>query len=158
MDQLRGQLRLPPPARPLPVFPSGGTGSVAYGSPSPCAGPLLLVLMLATACQSAPRASENARDGRETVAPARVIDSILPLEEEIRRFTAISPPQLSLSNGAHSREELVSQWALAVAASDSVSLARLHITPGEFIGLYYPNSVYTSPPTGRVLRWCGSAW
>ncbi len=80
------------------------------------------------------------------MSPARVIDSILPLEEEIRRFAALSPPQSSLSHGAHSREELVFQWAAAVAARDSASLARLHITPGEFIGIYYPNSVYTSPP------------
>ncbi len=80
------------------------------------------------------------------MARARVIDSILPLEEEIRRFSALSPPHLSLSHGAHSREELVAQWAAAVEARDSASLTRLHITPNEFIGLYYPNSIYTSPP------------
>lgn len=128
----------------LPVPPSGGTGRVASGSLGlrACAA----LVFLAGACHPAPHAADAAGADRDAVAPARVIDSILPLEEEIRRFTTLSPPHLSLSHGAHSREELVARWAAAVEARDSSSLTRLHITPNEFIGLYYPNSIYTSPP------------
>lgn len=130
----------------LPVSPSGGAGSVVDAPRRFRAWTALLVLFLVTACRPTPQAALNAADGQDSVIPSRIVDSILPFEEEMRRFTAVSPPRLSLSNGASSRERLVAQWAAAIEARDSTALARLHVTAGEFIGLYYPYSLYAAPP------------
>ncbi len=132
----------------LPVSPSGGTGSTVGVPDLRHARAALWALFLMAGCHSAPQArlEEEALAAEATPTTTRIVDSILPLEEEIRRFTNTSPPLLHLSNGAPSREELVEQWVAAIETRDSAALGRLHVTPGEFIGLYYPNSVYTSPP------------
>lgn len=146
MDQLRGQLRLSPPPTALPVSPSGGTGSAVDAPRWSRMRTTLLALFLVAACRPAPQSVRAAGDGKDAVTLSRIVDSILPLEEELRRFTAHSPPHLSLSNGAPSREGLVARWAAAIEARDSTALARLHVTAGEFIGLYYPHSLSAAPP------------
>lgn len=76
-----------------------------------------------------------------------VVDSILPVEEEIRRFQASLPePVMSLSGGEASRDALVARFVRSLERGDTLDLLRLAMTRGEFAYLYYPSSRYTRPP------------
>ncbi len=79
-------------------------------------------------------------------APTHV-DSIFPIEEEVRRFrAAIGAPVAALSGGAESRDALVSSFRRALAAKDRAALASLLISVEEFAFLYYPHTKYTAKP------------
>lgn len=76
-----------------------------------------------------------------------VIDSVFPIEEEIRRFVAtVDSVPTALYEGAASREELVRRFIGAVEARDPAELSRLALQRDEFIGLYYPHTRYTTRP------------
>lgn len=76
-----------------------------------------------------------------------VIDSTLPIEEEIRRFQAtVESLPTALRNGAHSRDELIRQFLMAVERHDTTVLAGLVLQRDEFIALYYPYTQFTTPP------------
>lgn len=76
-----------------------------------------------------------------------VVDSILPIEEELRRFQEIlGPPPKSLAGGAHSRDDLVDRFARAVTLADTAALLDLLMTRDEFGWIYYPSSRFTTPP------------
>jgi len=93
----------------------------------------------------------------QTVRPSDArIDSILPIDEEIRRFRARVPETpTSLSGGARSRDELVHRWVRAVETRDSVALNNMLMTAAEYITFYYPESPYTRPPYRQApdVRW-----
>lgn len=75
------------------------------------------------------------------------IDSILPIEEEIRRFRAATGRAAThLRGGEASRDALVERIAAALEAEDTAALAGLVIDAAEFIDLYYPHSVFTTAP------------
>jgi hypothetical protein len=76
-----------------------------------------------------------------------VVDSILPIEEEVRRFleTVDSVP-VTLRHGASSIETLVRRFLRAVETLDTLAFARLVLQRDEFIGLYYPHTDFTGPP------------
>jgi hypothetical protein len=76
-----------------------------------------------------------------------VVDSILPIEEEVRRFleTVDSVP-VTLRHGASSIETLVRRFLRAVETRDTLAFARLVLQRDEFIGLYYPHTDFTGPP------------
>jgi hypothetical protein len=103
---------------------------------------LIVVALLAAGCDRQPAA--------EAAVPAQqgVVDSIFPVEEEIRRFKvqvgATLPSQLQ--NGAHSRAELVADFGAALAQHDTARIHILAINAAEFIELYYPYTQYTGPP------------
>jgi hypothetical protein len=79
--------------------------------------------------------------------PSTVVDSILPIEEELRRFRAVLGPEpTGLSGGAASRDALVGTFFEALAAADTAALLGLAITVDEFGWLYYPHTMYTAPP------------
>lgn len=85
----------------------------------------------------------------EEPPPARqaVIDSVFPIEEEIRRFAAsLDSVPTALYEGAASREELVQRFIRAVEARDADEFSRLVLQRDEFIGLYYPHTRYTARP------------
>jgi hypothetical protein len=99
------------------------------------------------------RADSIARARQDSVnraQPGYVIDSVVPVEEELRRFrAAIGAPQTAmtaLAGGRASREELVRAFVRAVAASDSGSLRAMQLDVREFADLVYPSSPYTHPP------------
>jgi len=101
-----------------------------------------VLLLLMVACQPAgdtPPAEPPPSQG--------VVDSTLPIEEEVRRFllTVDSVPA-ALRHGAPNREELVRRFLLAVETRDSAALPRLVLQRDEFIGLYYPHTHFTAPP------------
>ncbi|MEX2527749.1 MAG: hypothetical protein WEA09_08955 [Gemmatimonadota bacterium] len=91
--------------------------------------------------------AEVAAHEAQTTAPATVVDSVFPVEEEIRRFQEAYPGEVTeLAGGESSRDALVSRFIESLEAADTVDLTRLSMTPREFGYLYYPTSRYTEPP------------
>ena len=79
--------------------------------------------------------------------PGYIIDSLLPVEEEIRRFQAqLGPEPQSFSYGAESRDALVEAFVTAIERNDTTALARLVVNRREFGYLVYPTSPNVSPP------------
>ena len=95
------------------------------------------------ACEG-PDARAEAR--AELPGAGRVVDSILPREEALRRFREGLPPADSLSGGAESRDALVAEFMRALGAADTAAIAGLAITRSEFAYLYYPTASQGLPP------------
>jgi hypothetical protein len=81
-----------------------------------------------------------------TEAHTTVVDSIFPIEEELRRFRRELPEVTALADGASSRDELVERFLVALERGDSTAFAPLLLSRAEFAYLYYPHTVYTRPP------------
>jgi hypothetical protein len=78
---------------------------------------------------------------------ATVVDSILPIDEEVRRFQATIPEApAALSGGAESLDALVDRFVRAVEAADTAALVPLVLTRAEFAYLYYPHTRFTRAP------------
>lgn len=120
-----------------------------------------IIALLATvafpACSDGPGASIGggpmAEPATQPVATAattgmarQVVDSILPIEEEVRRFQAGLVAPAGLQEGASSREMLVRRFVERLAARDTTGLLALTITRAEFAFVLYPASSYTRPP------------
>lgn len=76
-----------------------------------------------------------------------MVDSILPLEQELRRFrVGLGDPPATLTGGASSREALVRRFFSALAAADTADLRAMALSRAEFAYLVYPSSPYTRPP------------
>lgn len=104
------------------------------------------VVLGATACDQ-PGARRAAGPVAESHAEPVRVDSILPMDEEIRRFKAqVADPVTALAGGVASAEALVVRFMSALAVRDSVALTRLAITPAEFIHLYYEHTRFTAGP------------
>ncbi|MBM3908203.1 MAG: hypothetical protein FJ363_09035 [Gemmatimonadetes bacterium] len=101
--------------------------------------------LAAVRADSALRARQDAANRAQ---PGYIVDSILPIEEEVRRFRAAvgGAPATSLQQGAPSLDDLVQSFAAAVAARDTARLRTLALAPREFIDLVYPSSPFTKPP------------
>jgi hypothetical protein len=82
----------------------------------------------------------------EASRPGRVVDSLLPREEALRRFRAGLPPVDSLLGGAASRDELVASFMQALGAGDTTAIVELAVTRPEFAYLYYPTAARGRPP------------
>jgi hypothetical protein len=102
-------------------------------------GAAVLLLLACDRGTPAPRAYEPQRG---------VIDSIFPVEEEIRRFKAQvgGPFPSELAHSASSREELTRRLIGALEEADTTALRNMLIDAREFIALYYPYSQYTKSP------------
>ena len=96
------------------------------------------------------RRAEAQRARQDSIVRARpgyIIDSILPVEEEIRRFQATIPVRPTVfSDAARSRSALVKQFVRALEQSDTTALRRLVVDLGEFGYLVYPTSPNVAPP------------
>jgi hypothetical protein len=92
--------------------------------------------------------SRARQDSINRTSPGYVVDSILPVEEEVRRFSAAigGQPVAALAGGSDSREDLVRRFMKALAADDSVELRAMALRAREFADLVYPESPYTHPP------------
>ncbi len=75
-----------------------------------------------------------------------VVDSIFPMDEELRRFREGMDPIDALTGGTESRDTLVETFIAQLGAADTLGLASLAITPAEFAWVYFPHSMYMSPP------------
>lgn len=107
---------------------------------------LVATLVAVSAC--GPQAeAEGAASPASEVAAAVFVDSVFPIEEEIRRFRAtLDEAPERLSDAAASRDELVRVYVEALEAGDTERLRRLRLTRAEFAYLYYPRTRYTVPP------------
>ncbi|HJS46408.1 MAG TPA: hypothetical protein VJ773_00330 [Gemmatimonadales bacterium] len=92
----------------------------------------------------------SAEEGRGAV------DSIFPIEEEIRRFQAGLPDTAGeLAGGAASRDTLVRRFMTALERADTAAFAPMAVTRAEFGYLYFPESRFSRPPyrTKPGLLW-----
>ena len=131
-----------------------------------CAAAVAISLAVA-ACDSAAGASRAASASRtqqdptrtDSIAAARqdsinraqpgyVIDSVLPVEEEVRRFRAkVGGEAVTMfAHGSICRDALVRRIVADVASRDTVDLLATLVSPREFVDLIYPSSPYTHPP------------
>jgi hypothetical protein len=106
---------------------------------------ILFAALLITACTGGERRSAAGPDTAATARPL-VIDSILPIEEHLRRFREGVPEVAGLAGGLASDTALVQAFLAAVSARDSVALAQLVLSRAEFAWLYYPAHIYARPP------------
>ena len=88
------------------------------------------------------------QDSINRASPGYVIDSILPVEEELRRFRlAIGGDEATeLRNASPSREALVRRFMKDLSSRDSLDLRAATISPREFADLLYPTSPNSRPP------------
>lgn len=113
--------------------------------PAGMAAILMAAAVLTAAC--APGAPE-APAQLEADTVRTIVDSIFPIEEEIRRFrsTLEGDPPTALSGGAASRDGLVERFVTALEAADTAAFRDMLMTRGEFAYLYYPHTKFTAPP------------
>ncbi|MEX2230422.1 MAG: hypothetical protein WEB13_12385 [Dehalococcoidia bacterium] len=80
-------------------------------------------------------------------SPPTHVDSILPIEEHLRRFRLdLGAEPAALSGGARSRDALVARFARALTERDTAAFADMLLTGAEFGWLYYPHTRFTAPP------------
>ena len=106
------------------------------------------------------RADSIARARQDSInrtLPGYVVDSILPVEEELRRFRAALPGDSAtkFTGGSTSREALVRRFVKALVANDTNDLRGMAVHGREFADLYYPESPYSHPPFRQspALAW-----
>ena len=105
--------------------------------------PLWCLVVLACSASA-----DDAPTQEPAVTTQGVVDSVFPVEEEIRRFKAElnGPAPDSLEYAAPSREVLSAWFIQAVEKLDTMRLRQLVLSPAEFIEFYYPYTQYTRPP------------
>ena len=104
----------------------------------------VFLLLAVSACDE--QADGALRQATADTPPAYV-DSIFPIDEEIRRFRAgLGAPVRTLSGGADSPEALVERFLGALQRSDRDALTELTVTAEEFAYLYYPGSRFSRRP------------
>jgi hypothetical protein len=101
--------------------------------------------------------SRARQDSIDRASPGYVIDSLLPPEEEARRFRAAYPGDsaTSFAGGERSRDALVRRFVRSLAAADTNDLRRLVVKGREFVDIYYPGSPYAAGPYHQPV---GFAW
>jgi hypothetical protein len=111
----------------------------------------LLFASVALACSS----GEAREAASPPVATVGVVDSILPLEEALRRFRADLVEATALEGGAASRDELVRRFVRAVETRDTTALRQMMLSRAEYAWLYYPTSTFSREPYYQMpqLNW-----
>ena len=111
----------------------------------------LLAALLLVGCgtrEQAPTTDSPASVAAASVAdaPVVVVDSALPREEEMRRFTRGLTEPTALAGGAPSADALVARFVRALETRDTAALRDLRIDRAEFAYLYYPTAKLATPP------------
>jgi len=121
----------------------------------PSATPTTLVANAAPTMSAAARDSARAdsvqrarQDSINRTLPGYVVDSIFPVDEELRRFRKAlgGDSAVVFSGGSPSREALVRRFVNALASSDTNEFRTMVVHGREFADLYYPVSVYSRAP------------
>jgi hypothetical protein len=87
------------------------------------------------------------QDSIKRAQPGYIVDSILPVEELLRRFrVGLHQPTDGFEGGSQSRDKLVRAFVRSLEAADTAALIRLTITRSEFAYLVYPESPLSAPP------------
>src|SRR5690348_3085347 len=103
------------------------------------------------ASRDSARADELRRARQDSInrtLPGYVVDSIFPVDEELRRFRKAlgGDSALVFAGGSPSREVLVRRFVAALAASDTNEFRAMVVHGREFADLYYPVSPYSRAP------------
>ncbi|MEP6832428.1 MAG: hypothetical protein ABJB74_03500 [Gemmatimonas sp.] len=107
----------------------------------------LLTSLLMLACKDKPPTDDQQKHIADVVASGGVVDSILPIPEQLARFRkTITDRPDTLRHASASIKGLVSRWTLAVASSDTAALNAMLLDRAEFAWLYYPDSKMSLPP------------
>ncbi|HKS06456.1 MAG TPA: hypothetical protein VJR92_09105 [Gemmatimonadaceae bacterium] len=97
------------------------------------------------------------QDSINRAQPGYIIDSLLPIDEEIRRFSVTIGGErvTALRNASRSRDSLYARFVRALERSDTSAFRAMLVSPREFIDLIYPESPYTHPPYRQSprIRW-----
>lgn len=106
---------------------------------------VIAAVILTAACS--PRAPEAPAEV-EADTIRTIVDSIFPIQEELRRFRDAlgGEAPTGLSGGASSRDALVDRFVTALEAADTATFQDLLLTRAEFAWLYYPHTRFTAPP------------
>jgi hypothetical protein len=121
----------------------------------PPATPAVLAVNSSPTVSDAPRDSSRAdelrrarQDSINRTLPGYVVDSIFPVDEELRRFRKAlgGDSALVFSGGSPSREALVQRFIRALAAADTNEFRTMVVHGREFADLYYPVSPYSRAP------------
>ncbi|HEX9565204.1 MAG TPA: hypothetical protein VF981_14575 [Gemmatimonadaceae bacterium] len=117
---------------------------------------LALVLAATAACrrtqdQPDPAVADSVARARQDsinrAQPGYIIDSILPIEEQLRRFRAdIAVAPGALAGGGASRDALVRRFVRSLETRDTTALVAMLLSRSEFAWLVYPGSQWTVPP------------
>lgn len=91
-------------------------------------------------------ADSQAAHVAEVAAAGGVVDSILPMDEQLRRFREGMTAPDGLRNAEASREALAARWLRAISESDTTTLNDLVLDRAEFGYLYFPSSPMVAPP------------
>jgi len=119
----------------------------------------LLVLFIAgcgeghAAATDSARADSLARVRQDLVnraLPGYIVDSILPMEEHLRRFRTGLADTREFTSGAGSRDALVKSFMRSLESSDTTALVRLAASRAEFAYLVYPESPLSAPPYAQA--------
>jgi hypothetical protein len=119
------------------------------------ATPAVLVANATPAVSDAARDSARAEELRRArqdsinrTLPGYVVDSIFPVDEELRRFRKAlgGDSAVVFSGGSPSREALVRRFVTALATSDTNEFRAMVVHGREFADLYYPVSPYARAP------------
>jgi hypothetical protein len=111
---------------------------------------LVVALLNATACATsdAPRSAADSQAAHiaEVAAAGGVVDSILPIDEQLRRFSVGLDRTDTLRHASPSRDALVRRFLEALSTSDTTSLNAMVLDRSEFAFLYYPTAAISKPP------------
>ena len=107
---------------------------------------LAVVVVAACAPKESTFAKDQAAHVADVAAKGGVVDSILPMAEQLRRFRAGLDSTDTLTHASRSREGLVQRWAKALASNDTVDLNAMLLSRVEFAWLYFPASAMSKPP------------
>ena len=102
----------------------------------------VLALVLA-ACSPGDRAAD---EPTPDVAPAVVVDSVMPMDVALARFREGLIEPSALQGGAASRDELVEGIVRALEASDTAAFESLAVDRAEFAWLYFPDAPIARSP------------
>lgn len=91
-------------------------------------------------------ALRSRQDSIARAQPGYVVDSILPIAEQLRRFREGLPEVRVFADGAPTHEALVRAITDGVARADTAALRRLTVNRAEYAWLVYPTSVHARGP------------
>ncbi len=110
--------------------------------------PAVAILIAACSSSDNPRTAADSQAAHiaEVAAAGGVVDSILPIAEQLRRFSVGLEPTDTLRHASPSRDALIRRFFLALSQSDTASLNAMVLDRSEFAFLYYPTAAISKPP------------
>jgi hypothetical protein len=120
----------------------------------------ILLLIVAACGEGHAAAADSARaasvalarqDSINRAQPGYVVDSILPMENQLRRFRLGLDSVSQLQSQATSAGSLVRAFVASLERADTTALLRLAVSRAEFAWLVYPDSPLSAPPYQQAI-------